>query len=154
MVMAQSMMPTPRPTTKNLGSDSVSVDQDMDGASSLKLTRNRRLLMTILEQADGPLTALEICERAHLAQHRLSQGSVYRALKAFEDSGLVSRLTFGQECAKYEFNRTDSKDRIVRVSTGDILPVQSVHLKRLRQDIALQLGCSSSELKLEIRAHE
>lgn len=122
--------------------------------SDMKLTKNRRLLLQILEQADTPLTALEICQLAFDADQKLSQGSVYRSLRLFEANGLVNRITFGQECARYQLSGSGPDDSVVRVSTGEILPVDSGDLKRLRQEIATQLGRSPHDIRLEIRAHE
>ena len=132
----------------------MSIPTEHSVTQDIKLTKNRRLLMQILEQADTPLTALEICQLAFEADRKLSQGSVYRSLRIFENKGLVTRITFGQECARYQLIGTGPSDCVVLVSTGDILPLNAGYLNRLRQEIAVRLGRKPRDIRLEIRAHE
>lgn len=63
-----------------------------------RYTRNRRLLVEALADADRPLTIPEILERCS----RLPQSSAYRNLSVLEDAGLVARIVTHDEFARFE----------------------------------------------------
>jgi Fe2+ or Zn2+ uptake regulation protein len=62
-----------------------------------RYTRNRRVLVEVLESADRPLTITET-----LQLRRLPQSSAYRNLAVLEQAKVVHRVTGSDEFARYE----------------------------------------------------
>jgi Fe2+ or Zn2+ uptake regulation protein len=63
-----------------------------------RYTRNRRMLVETLEQADGPLSLPQL-----LKKHRqLAQSSAYRNLGILEASGVVHRIVAADGFARFE----------------------------------------------------
>jgi Fur family transcriptional regulator, ferric uptake regulator len=62
-----------------------------------RYTRNRRLLVEALDQADGPLTIPQLLDR----RQPLAQSSAYRNLAVLERAGVVHRIVTS-DFARYE----------------------------------------------------
>ncbi len=52
-------------------------------------TQQKQVIMDILESSDRPLTPPELCEIAQRELPRLGIATVYRAIKAFSEEGIV-----------------------------------------------------------------
>src|SRR5882757_8960266 len=59
----------------------------------VKLTRPRRLVLAVLEEAKGHLCANEIQQRAALKE-RITLGTVYRILNRLTEAGVLARHSF------------------------------------------------------------
>ena len=58
-------------------------------AQGLRWTPQRRLLLSVLSQANGHITAAELLERCRAADPQTTPSTVYRTLDVLEDLGLV-----------------------------------------------------------------
>ncbi|HEV3486928.1 MAG TPA: Fur family transcriptional regulator [Vicinamibacterales bacterium] len=58
-------------------------------ARGLRWTPQRRLLLSVLEQSDGHVTAAELVERCRAADPQTTPSTVYRTLDVLEELGLV-----------------------------------------------------------------
>ncbi|HEX5707376.1 MAG TPA: Fur family transcriptional regulator [Pyrinomonadaceae bacterium] len=76
------------------------------GAAGRGLTRQRRVVLGVIERSDEHLTAVEIHEAARRELPRLSFATVYNSLKFLKDSGLVREISFGSGGAS-RFDRVD-----------------------------------------------
>lgn len=67
----------------------------------LKVTQQRMLILQALVDSVKPLSADELLSREGI-QEEMDLVTVYRCLKKFEDSDLVTRLEFGDGVARFE----------------------------------------------------
>ena len=75
---------------------------DFKGAlkeAGFKATPGRLQLLEALWKESKPLTVIEIQKRLH---HHLNEVTLYRALEAFAQAGIVRRADFGHDHAHYE----------------------------------------------------
>lgn len=70
-------------------------------AAGCRVTRPRRVVMQVLEEAGEPLSAQEVLERGRRLHPALGLVTVYRALALFADLGLVRRVHGEGECHGY-----------------------------------------------------
>lgn len=67
-----------------------------------RVTKQRALIFKIIQQGKGHLDADEIYRRARAIQPRLSLSTVYRALKALKEPGLIRELNLSDSHHQYE----------------------------------------------------
>ena len=71
-------------------------------ATGRRLTRQRRLVMEVLEEADEHLDAETIHDRAKARDPNISLATVYRTLALLKEMGLVEEHRLGEDHAHYE----------------------------------------------------
>ena len=71
-------------------------------ASGYRLTRQRRLVMEVLEESDEHLDAETLHDRARSRDPNISLATVYRTLALFKEVGLVEEHRLGEDHAHYE----------------------------------------------------
>ncbi|MCL2474844.1 MAG: transcriptional repressor [Chloroflexi bacterium] len=69
-------------------------------------TRQKEIILEILQEADTHLDALQIFERASQKMPRLSLATVYRNLKSMSEQGAIAVGNFGEGHAHYEIVNT------------------------------------------------
>jgi Fur family ferric uptake transcriptional regulator len=75
--------------TAQLRSETWASARDRLHARGLRWTPQRRLLLNVLSQADGHITASELIERCRAADPGTIPSTVYRTLDVLEELGLV-----------------------------------------------------------------
>lgn len=87
----------------------MSTVEDIDDIAVVRLhgdgqryTRNRRHLVHLLAESNGPLTIPEILQQ----RGGLAQSSVYRNLVVLEEAGLVQKIVTSDEWARYELDES------------------------------------------------
>lgn len=76
----------------------------MELPSGIKKTKQREEIYRILEEAEKPLTAIEIYEKIEGGRYAIS--TVYRVLQTFEEAKVIHKSTLlGEETAVYELDR-------------------------------------------------
>ena len=119
-------------------------------ASGKRLTVQRRLVLDILSAAEGHLDASEIYDRAHDRDPRLSLATVYRALKALGESGLVRQLHLAGERHYYELDHQDRHAHLVCAACGRIWEVDSADLTRAAREAGQEFGFQVATARVEV----
>lgn len=68
----------------------------------MKLTTQRSQLLKALLAHPGPISAEELFKKVQLKSDSVDLVTIYRILKKFEESHIVSRLEFGDGVARFE----------------------------------------------------
>ena len=74
----------------------------MDSAPLARLTPQRRAILSVLEDASGPLTARELLDQAGRDADSLGLATVYRNLNLLEDAGLIVAVHLPNDPTRYE----------------------------------------------------
>jgi Fe2+ or Zn2+ uptake regulation protein len=90
-----------------------------------RITPQRRLVLSILAQADSHLDAHDIYERGRRRDARLSLSTVYRTLGVLKETGLVRELHLDDEHHHYELDGRDEHAHLVCLRCGRVLEVDS-----------------------------
>lgn len=69
-------------------------------------TRQRAAIQSVLRACGRPLSPMEVHEAARSAVHALGLATVYRALKALLDEGVVRIINLPGESARYELTES------------------------------------------------
>ena len=70
--------------------------------AGLRITKPRRIILEILHKAEGHPDAAQIFERAQAMDSRISLATVYRTMRALEESGAIQRHAFAGGPARFE----------------------------------------------------
>ena len=132
-----------------MGGESTDYDE-MLRAAGLRITRPRRVILEILHTAEGHPDALAI--HAHEAARRegISLATVYRTVRALEESGAVQRHAFEGGPARFEQGGQGHHDHLIDIETGEVIEFTSNGIEALQEEIAARLGYEIVHHRLEL----
>ena len=78
----------------------------MEDISSLGLTKQRQVILRVIRDSDGHLTANEVFDGARQMLPGISFATVYNSLRYLKTEGLIGEVRFGMDAARYDKNLT------------------------------------------------
>jgi Fur family transcriptional regulator, ferric uptake regulator len=118
--------------------------------AGLRITKPRRIILEILNATEGHPGAAQIFERAVAMDSRISLATVYRTMKALEESGAIQRHAFGGGAARFEQAPTAHHDHLIDIDTGEVVEFASARIEALQEEIAARLGYKIVHHRLEL----
>ena len=119
-------------------------------ARGLRMTGQRRIIATVLEESDDHPDVDELYARASARDPKISIATVYRTVKLFEETGILDKLAFGDGRARYEDAQRDHHDHLIDLDTGDVIEFFDPEIERLQEKIAARLGYRLKGHKMEL----
>jgi Fur family ferric uptake transcriptional regulator len=102
----------------------------------LKRTKPRERVLDVLEGADKPMSAAQICKEAEEGGDSAWLSTIYRILELFVEKGAVTKLSVtGKETALYELNRFRHKHYGVCMGCKKIIPMANCPMERFMPDL-------------------
>ena len=112
----------------------------------LKLTDQRRTIArVILEskeaygESDHP-DVDELYNRVSKIDSKISIATVYRTVKLFEESGILTKHEFKGGKARYEELNEGHHDHLIDLDTGQVIEFIDDEIEHIQKKIALKLG--------------
>jgi len=119
----------------------------------LRLTRQRRLLFSILETAKTHLNAREILERAQQIDPGIDQVTVYRNLTVLKSLGVVDELDLlhlqGDQ-HYYEARQVRAHSHVACLKCGKVFEFYTPAMKTIDRELEKECGFSVSFSRIEI----
>ena len=109
-------------------------------AQGLRVTPQRRLVLRLLREQGGHLSADELYRLARDRQPRISLSTVYRALDVFEELGLVRALHLEGEHHRYEIAREGEHHHMICLGCGRVIEFECAHCAETHQELAERYG--------------
>ena len=81
---------------------------------------------------------------------RISLATVYRTMKALEESGAIQRHAFAGGPARFEQAATGHHDHLIDLDTGEVIEFASARIEALQEEIAARLGYEIVHHRLEL----
>lgn len=130
----------------------MSAQSIIDKASSagLRMTAQRRVIATILQDAADHPDADELFKRATAVDADISLATVYRTVKLFEEAGILERREFGDGRARYEDAQREHHDHLIDMNTGQVIEFVDKDIEALQEKIAAKLGYELRGHRLEL----
>lgn len=119
-------------------------------ARGLRMTEQRRVVARVLESSKDHPDVEELYSRASAVDPNISIATVYRAVKLFEEAGILDRLEFGDGRSRYEDAERDHHDHLIDLSTGEVVEFVDEEIERLQEKIAARLGYELRGHRLEL----
>lgn len=99
--------------------------------SGLKRTKPRERVLSVLEQAQKPLSAMEICSGIEKGGESAWLSTVYRILELFVKKGMVVKVAImNNEMALYELNRFQHKHYAVCMGCQKIISMDNCPMEK------------------------
>lgn len=119
-------------------------------AKGLRLTEQRRVIASVLEEAADHPDVEELYARASEKDPRISLATVYRTVKLFEERGILDKLEFGDGRARYEAADRAHHDHLIDMETGQVIEFVDPEIEALQEQIAERLGFDLKGHRLEL----
>ena len=116
----------------------------------VRLTDQRKLVAKVMSESEDHPDVDELHKRVNKLDAKISIATVYRTVKLFEESGIVSKHDFKGNKARYEQATQEHHDHLIDVKSGEIIEFVDDEIEKLQEKIAEKYGYSLVDHKLEL----
>lgn len=109
----------------------------------IRLTRQRQLLLDLIDQSGAHLDAENLYQLAHERDPKLNRVTVYRTLKMLKEGGLVDELDlmhYGGDQHYYETRTKQEHAHVICLRCGKVEEFYGDPLSRLRRQVEAHFG--------------
>ena len=116
----------------------------------VRLTDQRKLIAVIMSESKDHPDVDELHKRVSKLDPKISIATVYRTVKLFEESGIVSKHDFKGNKARYEEATQEHHDHLIDINTGEIIEFVNDDIEKLQKKVAEKLGYKLVDHRLEL----
>lgn len=112
-------------------------------ANGVRLTRQRRILLDLIDKTGEHLDAERLFQMAKERDPKLNRVTVYRTLKLLKEGGLVDELDLMHQAGEqhyYETRRKQEHAHVICLNCGKVEEFFGEPLQRLRRQIESHFG--------------
>jgi len=118
--------------------------------AGVRLTDQRKLIAKVMSESEDHPDVDELHRRVSKLDSKTSIATVYRTVKLFEETGIVSKHDFKGTKARYEQAPSEHHDHLIDVNTGEIIEFVNDDIENLQKKIAEKLGYKLIDHRLEL----
>lgn len=119
--------------------------------AGFKITRPRKVILRILEEANDHPSVDEIYQRANEIDDTISMATVYRTVAMLHEMDILIRHDFNESFSRYELN-DNHHDHLIDVDSGEIIEFHNDELEKLKEKIAHDMGFDLMDHRLDLYA--
>ena len=134
----------------------MSIIEEKCKEKGVRLTDQRKVIAKVLSESkelygskDHP-DVDELHKRVTDIDDKISIATVYRTVKLFEESGIVSKHDFKGNKSRYEQAPKEHHDHLIDVKTGEIIEFVDEEIELLQKKVAEKYGYNLVDHKLEL----
>ena len=122
----------------------------------VRLTDQRKIIAQVMSDSKAKYGSKdhpdvdELHKRASAVDNKISIATVYRTVKLFEESGILTKHEFKGGKARYEELNEGHHDHLIDVKSGEIIEFVDNEIERLQQKVAEKYGYTLVDHKLEL----
>ncbi len=116
----------------------------------IRMTEQRRVIAEVIAKSYDHPSVEEVYSRAHKIDSKISIATVYRTVKLFEESDVVSKLDFGDGRARYEESTEEHHDHLIDIRSGKVIEFFNEEIEKLQEKIANDYGFELVDHRLEL----
>ena len=117
----------------------------------LKMTEPRRVIARVLSESDDHPDVEALHGRVRELDPSISIATVYRTMKLFEETNIVTKRDFGDGRARYEETRSEGHHHhMIDVTSGEVIEFYNEELEQLKIRTARELGFELVDHHLEL----
>ena len=125
-------------------------------SKGVKLTEQRKIIARVMSdskktygESDHP-DVDELYKRVSKVDPKISIATVYRTVKLFEESGILTKHDFKGGKARYEAINDSHHDHLIDIKTGEIIEFVDDEIEKLQKKVAEKYGYRLVDHKLEL----
>ena len=119
-------------------------------AKGVKLTDQRKIIAKVMSEANDHPNVDELYNRVSKIDSKISIATVYRTVKLFEESGILTKHEFKGGKARYEELNESHHDHLIDINTGEITEFVNKDIEKLQEQVAEKLGYKLVDHRLEL----
>ena len=119
-------------------------------SKGVKLTDQRRIIAKVMSESTDHPDVDELYKRVSKIDTKISIATVYRTVKLFEESGILTKHEFKGGKARYEELNEGHHDHLIDVKTGEIIEFVDDEIEKLQKKVAEKYGYKLVDHKLEL----
>ena len=116
----------------------------------VKLTDQRKIIARIMSEANDHPDVDELYKRVSKIDSKISIATVYRTVKLFEESGILTKHEFKGGKARYEELNEGHHDHLIDIKSGEIIEFVDNEIEKLQKKVAKKHGYTLVDHKLEL----
>jgi Fur family ferric uptake transcriptional regulator len=125
------------------------INRNSIGIKARPVTRQRGLLLSVIQEAGGLLDAKELYRRASDKNINISLATVYRNLRLFKEQGLIDERHLGQmHCCFYEMKGSRAHHHLICQGCGQIIEFESPLIHKLLAELQRKNGFRVTRVEL------
>ncbi|MBE9555812.1 MAG: transcriptional repressor [Proteobacteria bacterium] len=114
------------------------------------MTKQRRVIARVLSESDDHPDTQALFRRASRVDKGISQATVYRTVRLFEETGILERLDFGDGPKRYEEAAGEHHDHLIDIDSGEVIEFHNAEIERLQEEVARKLGFKLVDHRMEL----
>ena len=119
-------------------------------SKGVKLTEQRKIIARVMSDSDDHPDVDELYKRVSKIDSKISIATVYRTVKLFEESGILTKHEFKGGKARYEELNESHHDHLIDVKSGEIIEFVDQEIEKLQKKVAEKYGYDLVDHKLEL----
>ena len=119
-------------------------------AKGVKLTDQRKIIARVMSEANNHPDVDELYTRVSKIDSKISIATVYRTVKLFEETGILTKHEFKGGKARYEELNESHHDHLIDVKSGEIIEFVDQEIENLQKKVAQKYGYDLVDHKLEL----
>ena len=116
----------------------------------VRLTEQRKLVAKVMSESKDHPDVDELHKRVNKLDSKISIATVYRTVKLFEESGILTKHEFKGGKARYEELNEGHHDHLIDVKSGEIIEFVDEEIEKLQKKVADKYGYTLVDHKLEL----
>ena len=116
----------------------------------VKLTDQRKIIAKIMSGSQDHPDVDELYKKVSKIDSKISIATIYRTVKLFEESGILTKHEFKGGKARYEELNEGHHDHLIDIKSGEIIEFVDDEIERLQKKVAEKYGYKLVDHKLEL----
>ena len=116
----------------------------------VKLTDQRKIVAKVMSESHDHPDVDELYNRVSKIDSKISIATVYRTVKLFEESGILTKHEFKGRKARYEELNEGHHDHLIDIKSGEIIEFVDDEIEKLQKKVAEKYGYELVDHKLEL----
>jgi Fur family ferric uptake transcriptional regulator len=118
----------------------------------MRMTEQRRVVARVLSTSHDHPDVEELHRRCTAEDPHISIATVYRTVRLFEESGILTRHDFRDGRSRYEEVTDIHHDHLIDMKTGRVIEFVDEEIEALQRAVAKRLGYNLIDHRLELYA--
>ena len=119
-------------------------------SKGVKLTDQRKIIAQVMSDSSDHPDVDELYNRVSKIDPKISIATVYRTVKLFEESGILTKHDFKGGKARYETLVESHHDHLIDIKSGEIIEFVDEEIEKLQKKVAEKYGYNLVDHKLEL----
>ena len=116
----------------------------------VRLTEQRKLIAKVMSESESHPDVAELHKKVSKFDSKISIATIYRTVKLFEESGIVSKHDFKGSKSRYEQAPEEHHDHLIDINSGEITEFVNEEIEKLQKQVAEKLGYRLVDHRLEL----